>query len=129
MAARVAPVVEGLRSGRHQAVALIVGRQLVGFGELRRGRGLQAHTGHIATVMVHPDYAGSRLGSRIVIALVELARESGLARLDLSVRDGEGLDQFYPRFGFVEWGRRPGWIRVAQGDDRDEIFYVLELGS
>ena len=129
VAARVAPVVEGLRAGRGQAVVLISGRRLVGFGELRPGRGLQAHTGHIATVMVHPEYAGSQLGSRIVTALIDLARESGLTRLDLSVRDGEGLEHFYPRFGFVVWGRRPGWIRVAPGDDRDEIFYVLELGA
>lgn len=129
VAARVAPVVEALRAGRSQAVVGIFGRSLVGFGELRPGLGLQAHTGHIVIVMVHPEHAGSMLGSRIVTALIALARESGLTRLDLSVRDGEGLEHFFPRFGFVIWGRRPRWIRVAPGDYRDEICYLLELDS
>ncbi len=127
VAAVVAPEIDALRAGREHAVALILGRRLVGFGVLRPRRGLQAHTGEIVKVMVHPDAEGRGLGSRIMTALLDKARELGLEKVDLSIRDGLGLADFYARFGFVEWGRFPGSIRVATGDDRDEIFYWVDL--
>ncbi len=127
VAAVVAPEIEALRAGREQAVALIQVRRLVGFGVLRPRRGLQAHTGEIVKVMVAPDVEGRGLGSRIMTALLDKARDLGLERVDLSIRDGLGLADFYARFGFVEWGRFPGSIRVAPGDDRDEIFYWADL--
>jgi GNAT superfamily N-acetyltransferase len=136
VAAMVAPEVDALRYGREHAVALVDGRTLVGFGVLRPGQRLQAHTGEIVKVMVHPDSEGRGLGGRIMIALLDRARELGLERVDLSIRDGMGLAAFYARFGFVEWGRRPGWIRVAGGGvgtggtaDRDEIFYWADLSG
>ena len=125
----VAPEIEALRAGREHAVALIQGRRLIGFGVLRPRRGLQAHTGEIVKVMVHPDAEGRGHGSRMMTALLGRARELGLERIDLSIRDGLGLADFYSRFGFVEWGRFPGSIRVAPGDDRDEIFYWADLRS
>ena len=127
VAAVVAPEIDALRAGREHAVALIQGRRLVGFGVLRPRRGLQGHTGEIVKVMVHPDAEGQGFGSRIMTALLDEARKLGLEKIDLSIRDGLGLDDFYARFGFVEWGRFPGSIRVAPGDDRDEIFYWIDL--
>jgi L-amino acid N-acyltransferase YncA len=127
VAAVVAPEIEALRAGRELAVALIENRRLVGFGVLRPRRGLQAHTGEIVKVMVHPQAERRGLGSRITTALLDQARDLGLERVDLSIRDGLGLTDFYTRFGFVEWGRFPGSIRVAPGDDRDEIFYWVDL--
>ena len=127
VAAVVAPEIDALRAGRENAVGLIQDRRLVGFGVLRPRRGLQAHTGEIVKVMVHPDAEGRGLGSRIMIALLDRARDLGLEKIDLSIRDGLGLSAFYARFGFIEWGRFPGSIRIAPGDDRDEIFYWADL--
>ncbi|WP_051264913.1 GNAT family N-acetyltransferase [Nakamurella lactea] len=122
VAAKAAPVVDDLRSGRAQGIALIAGHDLVGFGRLTPGTGITAHTGSITLVMIDPTRQGSGLGALLMNELMTLAAELGLERVELSIRDGHRLDGFYRRHGFVEWGRRPGWVRVADGDDRDEIF-------
>lgn len=127
VAALAAVVVADLRAGRGLAVALIADRQLVGFAKLAPGTGLNAHTGEITVVMVDPALQGRRLGSLLMNRILALATEKGLDRVNLSIRDGEGLQAFYSRFGFVEWGRKPGWVRAGPDDDRDEIFCWADL--
>jgi hypothetical protein len=43
------------------------------------------------------------------------------------VRGGEGLERFYERLGYTIVGRHPGAVRVAPGDDRDEIMLIFRL--
>jgi hypothetical protein len=52
--------------------------------------------------------------------------ELGLEQLRLTVRSGHDLESFYGRLGWRELGRHPGAVRVAPGDDRDEIFLLLD---
>jgi hypothetical protein len=52
-------------------------------------------------------------------------QEMGLEQLHLAVRGGTGLEHFYARLGWRETGRWPGALRLAPGDDRDEILMVL----
>ncbi|MTD13127.1 GNAT family N-acetyltransferase [Nakamurella sp. YIM 132087] len=127
IAARAAGVVDGLKRGRTRGQALTAGRTLVGFGLLTPGESLVAHTGMITLVMIDPDHQRQGLGDRIMEGLLEQARELGIERLELTVRGGEGLERFYARFGFEVEGSRPGWIRVAPGDDRDEVFLRMRL--
>jgi hypothetical protein len=56
-----------------------------------------------------------------------VAARLGLDGLQVTVRDGHGLDRFYRGLGYREVGRIPGALRVAPGDDRDELFMWLEL--
>lgn len=123
VAAKAAALVDDLRSGRAHGIALIADLALVGFAKLTPGTGPIAHTGSITVMMIDPARQGAGLGARLMAETLALAGELALERVELAVRDGLGLDDFYRKFGFVEWGRRPGWIRVAQGDDRDEICY------
>jgi hypothetical protein len=37
------------------------------------------------------------------------------------------VDRFYRGLGYTEFGRLPGAIRVAPGDDRDEILLTIRL--
>jgi hypothetical protein len=53
----------------------------------------------------------------------------GLTGLQVTVRDGHGTDAFYKPLGYTEVGRMPEAIRVAPGDDRDEILMWLPLGG
>lgn len=122
VAARVAGVVEQLRQGHADAAALTQGRLLVGFGLIRPGVGPGSHTGRLESVMIDPDRQRRGLGRQLLGELLNIARERGLEWVDLSVRDGQGLETFYGPFGFTAWGRRPGALRVGPGDDRDEIF-------
>lgn len=131
--AEIAPVaaraVEDLRANRAQAIALVAGRSIVGFGQLVPGTGLQAHTGHLATLMVDPDLQGTGRGGRLLDVLLDLAVELGLERVDLAVRSGHDLEALCAKWGFTEYGRRPGWIRIAGGEDRDEVLMALTLAE
>ena len=47
--------------------------------------------------------------------------------MQLTVRGGTGTEAFYTRLGYREVGRLPGALRVAPGDDRDEIIMWLDI--
>lgn len=121
VAAAAAATIDAMRRGRAVGVALISGRALIGFGLLTPGERMTRHTGVVTLVMVDPDRQGTGAGTTVMHEILALAKDLGLERLTLSVRDGTGLEEYYARWGFVEWGRTPGWIRVADGDDREEI--------
>jgi GNAT superfamily N-acetyltransferase len=91
-------------------------------------RPLMRHWMWVKLVQVDPKYQGRGLGQRLLEAAATIAREHlGLEMLRLTARAGTGVDRFYARLGWQEAGRVPGIIRVAPGDDRDEIQMVLHL--
>ena len=51
--------------------------------------------------------------------------EMGLEQLHLALRGGTGLEPFYARLGWTVTGRWPGALRLAPGDDRDDILMIL----
>ena len=63
-------------------------------------------------------------GGQLLEGLHGIARSLGLEQLHLTVRGGTGVEGFYERFGYTVIGRHPGAIRVASGDDRDELILV-----
>ena len=82
---------------------------------------LLAHGRWLYRVMVDPERQGRGLGLVLMAGMHRLAREDGVELLQLGVRSGSGASQFYARCGYVEVGRIPGAIRVAPGDDRDDV--------
>ena len=127
VAARAAGLVAEMRTGRLVAVAANRARRLIGVAILRPGRGTSQHTGRIELLLVDPAHTGAGLGTRLMTDLLALAYERGLQRLDLEVQDGAGLGAFFTRFGFAEWGRRPGWILSDANDERDEVVLGVTL--
>ena len=81
----------------------------------------------VLRVQVRPELQGKGLGRVLMAGVHDIARERGLEFLHLGARDGSGADEFYRRLGYEEVGRMPGAIRVAPGDDRDEILLVCRL--
>jgi amino-acid N-acetyltransferase len=55
-----------------------LGGQVVGCGALHV---LWADLGEVRTLAVHPDHVGKRIGEKLLIELVDTARELGLSRL------------------------------------------------
>jgi GNAT superfamily N-acetyltransferase len=127
VAARAAGLVDEVRTGRLIAVAANHARRLVGVGLLRPGRGSQQHTGRIELLLVGPGHQRAGLGSRLLAELLERSGERGLERLEVAIPDGTEVLRFFARFGFAQWGRRPGWIRMSAGDVRDEVIMGAEL--
>ncbi|GAA0621234.1 GNAT family N-acetyltransferase [Streptomyces crystallinus] len=80
------------------------------------------------TVMVHPAHQGKGYGRDLMAALADAARSlEGIEAVRLTCRGGMGLERFYASCGYKEAGRVPGAIRVADGDDRDDITMLLPL--
>ncbi|GAB3138710.1 GNAT family N-acetyltransferase [Micromonospora sonneratiae] len=88
---------------------------------------LKDHYCVLKRVIVHPDRQGHGYGMALMREAERLGREIGYEALHITVRDGHGLDRFYQRCGYKEVGRLPGALRVAAGDDRDEIMMWLPL--
>ena len=88
---------------------------------------LRMHWRTLKRVMIHPRSQGRGYGSALLAEAERVARESGWEALHLTVRAGNNTERFYQRAGYKEVGRLPGAIRVAPGDDRDEIHMWLPL--
>ncbi|MFE3328610.1 GNAT family N-acetyltransferase [Streptomyces sp. NPDC059176] len=89
---------------------------------------LMRHWIWLYTVMVHPRHQGGGHGRALLAAAAEAARGlDGIDAIRLTCRGGTGLERFYASCGYQEVGRVPGAIRVADGDDRDDITMLLPL--
>ncbi|MET7390015.1 GNAT family N-acetyltransferase [Streptomyces sp. NPDC005529] len=90
---------------------------------------LMRHWVWLYTVMVHPRHQGKGYGRDLLAAAEEAAGTlHGVEAIRLTCRGGEGLERFYASCGYKEVGRVPGAIRVAPGEDRDDITMLLSLG-
>lgn len=89
---------------------------------------LQLHWVWAYTVMVHPRHQGKGYGRDLMAAAADAARSiEGIDAIRLGCRGGRGLERFYESCGYKEVGRVPDAIRVAPGDDRDDITMLLPL--
>ncbi|WP_405562154.1 GNAT family N-acetyltransferase [Streptomyces sp. NBC_01180] len=89
---------------------------------------LMRHWIWLYTVMVHPSHQGKGYGRDLMTAAADAARTlDGIEAIRLTCRGGTGVDRFYESCGYKEVGRVPDAIRVAPGDDRDDIMMYLPL--
>jgi GNAT superfamily N-acetyltransferase len=138
----VAPVRAGdvrpVAQAAFEAVAAGIDRLVVGFDEgelvalfflVDNRFALAAHWRTLKRVMVRPGSQGRGYGAALMRQAAVLGHELGLAALKVTVRSGTGTENFYARLGYREVGRMPGALRVAPGDDRDEIHMWLALAT
>ena len=128
----VAPVLdkllEGVHSGRDVLALLTVAGQTAGFAALvGHSSPLRRHWAMVLRVQVHPSRQGLGLGRVLMTGVHDIARAHGWEFLSLSARGGTGVDGFYTGLGYTECGRLPGAVRVAPGDDREEILLTIRL--
>jgi len=89
---------------------------------------LMRHWVWLYTVMVHPRHQGKGYGRDLLAAAADAAGGfEGIEAIRLTCRGGEGLERFYTSCGYREAGRVPAAIRVAPGDDRDDVIMHLRL--
>ena len=117
-----------VQEGDDYLVVAFEGSQAVGFGFLDRGRGpLFRHWATIKRLQVKPDLQRKGVGSEIVRATERFAHDLGLEQLHLTVRGGTGIEAFYEKLGYEHVATIPKIIRVAPGDDRDELYLIKRL--
>ena len=88
---------------------------------------LRRHWRTVLRLMVAPDLQGQGAGRRLIDGLHRMARELELEFLCLTVRGGLNIEGFYGHLGYEIYGRNPHAIRVAPGDERDEIHMRVTL--
>jgi GNAT superfamily N-acetyltransferase len=121
-------LLEGLRTRGDVLVVLTVDGEVAGFaGLVTSAHVLKKHWATVLRVQVHPAYQGRGLGRTLMQGVHDAARRCGWEFLHLTVRGGTGIQAFYARLGYVEVGRIPDALRVAPGDDRDEISMIHRL--
>jgi GNAT superfamily N-acetyltransferase len=115
-------LLEGVHSGRDVLAVLTVDGVTAGWAALVGSSSpLRSHWGTVLRVQVHPSRQGQGLGRVLMEGVHEIARQRGWEFLTLTSRGGTGIDGFYRSLGYHEVGRMPGAIRLAPGDDREEI--------
>jgi len=101
---------------------------LVGTVRLERGSDVVVrHRAMLKLLMVDPERQGQGLGTRLVDACLELARDLGIEQVYLSARSATGLEEYYAKIGWQGVGRFPGGVRVAAGDDHDEVWFFKRI--
>ncbi|WP_437089350.1 N-acetyltransferase family protein [Streptomyces sp. enrichment culture] len=122
-------LVEQLAPRRSRLIVATVDGALAGWLLVRReSHPLETHCGVVNHVQTQVPLRGLGIGAALMRHVRDVARdEMGLERLKLTARAGLGLEVFYRKAGWTEVGRWPGALRVAPGDDRDEILMSLAL--
>lgn len=89
---------------------------------------LTRHWARVLRVQTALGYRGRGVGRALMGEVARSACEDlGLEQLHLELRAGLGLEEFYACLGWHEVGRRPGALRLAEHDRRDEILMLLRL--
>jgi GNAT superfamily N-acetyltransferase len=118
----------GVESGLDHVLVGVDDGRLVGLLFVTDNRfKLKDHWRVLKRVMVTPGSQAKGYGGALMREAAAVGRKMGLAGLQVTVRGGRGTEGFYARLGYTEVGRLPGALRVAEGDDRDEIFMWLPL--
>lgn len=103
---------------------------VIGLGVLARSTNpLLAHRRAAYRVMTDPARRGRNLGRILMAALHRQARAEHVEVITVSVRSGHGTEAFYQRCGYREIGRLAGGIRLAPGDDRDDVMMAAWLAG
>ena len=87
--------------------------RLVGYG----GFWLVAGEAHIGNLAVHPHFQRRRIGERLVLAMLELAKSNGAKKVTLEVRAGNiAAQKLYQKFGFSRVATHPRYYVLTQED-------------
>ena len=113
---------------------LVVGRLdgvIAGSAQLSRAprnNEAQAFAGTLTSAFVAPWARRRGIGRGIVLEIESLAREIGLAVLNLDLRDTQrAAIRLYESLGYVRWGTHPVYARVEERIVRGHYYYkVLE---
>ena len=82
-----------------------------------------SHIAYLGGVAIHPDYFGAGLGTQMLLEIIQLAKEWGLRRIELSVAHiNEKAIRLYEKTGFQQEGvlRDYCWLK-SENRYMDEI--------
>ena len=79
-------------------------------------------------IIASPKCRGRGVGTALMKAVVDLGKNDfKLHDINLVVFSSNRAIHLYERFGFIEFGRHPKWLKKPTGEYIDRIFMRLEL--
>lgn len=76
---------------------------------------------------VDPAHRGRGVGSRLLRRVIAAARDRGVGRMFLEMRDGNSAEALYRRHGFTMIGRRRHYYRRGAGTPLDAITFARDI--
>lgn len=127
----VAEEIEFIRRTKADAAGVVLiataGARVVGSLDFHRERRAQAAHGGTFGMSVARDQRRKGIGIALLTSLVEWARRSAVARIELQVfSNNAGAIRLYERIGFEHEGRRRRAVEV-DGERIDVLLMALEL--
>ncbi len=95
----------------------------VGMFKLIRLKHRSSHIAYIGGLAIHPDFGGKGFGSKMMQEIIDLAREIGIQRLELSVSsENIKAQNLYEKLGFEKEGIMRKYTHLAsEGRFLDEV--------
>jgi GNAT superfamily N-acetyltransferase len=88
----------------------------------------QPHRGDIAKLLVHRRSRRSRLGTQLMHAVEEAARQDGVRLLTLDAKRGEAAEHLYRSLGWIHAGTIPRFALDTDGKTpHDAVIFYKEL--
>ena len=114
--------------GRNLPLLALAGKKILGDATLHQQLGgWKRHVGRVS-VLVHPQFRGRGLARALVSEIVEIARNSGLERVEAEFIGGqEAAIKLFALLGFSELVRLEDHVKDMQGIKHDYVLMELVL--
>jgi GNAT superfamily N-acetyltransferase len=112
---------------RGTILAALEDGRVVGALCLTRARENGTHRAEVQKLVVRMDARGRGIGTRLLAAAEDRARELGVSLLWLTTHVGTQADGYYERLGWTRYGVVPGWARLPDGSLADNAFFYRVL--
>ena len=76
---------------------------------------------------VRKDARRQGLGANLLRQFIDAARDNGVKRVFLEMRDRNPAERLYRKFGFEQIGRRRDYYRTASGDRIDALTFARSV--
>lgn len=114
--------------GRNLPLLAFADGQVIGDATLHQQLGgWKRHIGRVS-VLIHPQYRGRGLARALISELMEVARHSGLEKLEAEfIGDQEAAMKVFALLGFTQFLRLPDYVKDMRAITHDYILMGLNL--
>ena len=114
--------------GRNLPLVALIGGKIVGDATLHQQLGgWKRHVGRVS-VLVHPEFRGRGLATRLVGEIIEVARNAGLEKVEAEfIGEQDAAIKMFAMLGFSQLVRLDDYVKDMQAISHDYILMGLDL--
>jgi putative acetyltransferase len=114
--------------GRNLPLVALIGGRIVGDATLHQQLGgWKRHVGRVS-VLVHPEFRGRGLATRLIGEIIEIARNSGLEKVEAEfIGEQAAAIKMFAMLGFSQLVRLDDYVKDMQAISHDYILMGLDL--